>query len=68
MIKHTQEHVIMPLKQVGDLVNVEVDVTGKVIEKQIEVHLQAQIADSKSSLSQLIGKIVEEKVRNALNK
>lgn len=68
MIKHTQEHVIMQLKQVGDLVNVEVDVTGKVIEKQIEVHLQAQIADSKSSLSQLIGKIVEEKVRNALNK
>ncbi|CDO93960.1 unnamed protein product [Kluyveromyces dobzhanskii CBS 2104] len=68
MIKHTQEHVVMPLKLVDDLVNVEVDITGKVIEKQIDLHLQAQIANSNSTLSQLISKIVEEKVSEALNK
>jgi riboflavin synthase len=33
MIEYTQAHVITALKSVGDLVNVEVDITGKYIEK-----------------------------------
>ena len=68
MIAHTQEHVVMPLKKIGDLVNVEVDVTGKVIEKQIDVHLEAQISNPKSSLAQLVGKLVEQKVAEYISK
>lgn len=66
MIKHTQEKVVMPLKSVGDLVNVEVDVTGKVIEKQIELHIESQVSNSNSALSKLITKIVEEKITEKL--
>jgi len=33
MIPHTQSIVIMPTKEVGDGVNLEVDITGKYIEK-----------------------------------
>lgn len=40
MIKHTQDNVIMPLKKIGDEVNIEVDLTGKIIEKQIILTLE----------------------------
>lgn len=68
MIKHTQENVIMPLKLLGDVVNVEVDVTGKVIEKQIEVHLKSQMTNDKSALYQLISKIVDQKLQSVVGK
>lgn len=67
MIKHTQEHVVMPLKSLGDEVNIEVDLTGKVIEKQIEVTLQSQIRDENSALHAVIEKLIDEKVKKYLN-
>lgn len=33
MIQYTQAHVVTALKKVGDLVNIEVDITGKYIER-----------------------------------
>ncbi|KAJ2859977.1 Riboflavin synthase alpha chain, partial [Coemansia asiatica] len=33
MIAYTQTHVVMPTKKVGDLVNIEVDMLGKYVEK-----------------------------------
>jgi riboflavin synthase len=36
MIAHTQAHVIMPLKKVGDRVNVEVDMLAKYALKSLE--------------------------------
>lgn len=36
MISHTQAHVIMPLKKVGDRVNVEVDMLAKYALKSLE--------------------------------
>ncbi|KAI8384699.1 alpha subunit of riboflavin synthase [Radiomyces spectabilis] len=36
MIAHTQEHVIMPLKQIGDRVNVEMDMLAKYALKSLE--------------------------------
>lgn len=47
MIAHTQEHVIMPLKSVGDRVNVEVDMLAKYALKS----LQGAIADNEGLLS-----------------
>lgn len=66
MIKHTQDHVVMPLKSVGDLVNIEVDVTGKVIEKQIETSLKNQMSNRHSSLSLLVSQLIEEKLAEKL--
>lgn len=63
MIKHTQEQVNLPLKEVGSLVNIEVDLTGKVIEKQIETTLKNQMDNRDSKLNQLISQIIDEKLK-----
>ncbi|CAR23258.1 riboflavin synthase [Lachancea thermotolerans CBS 6340] len=68
MIKHTQEKVVMPLKTVGDEVNIEVDLTGKVIEKQVVLQLQEQISNEHSPLAILVDKLVEAKVKKFLSK
>ncbi|QLG73800.1 hypothetical protein HG535_0F03110 [Zygotorulaspora mrakii] len=67
MIKHTQENVIMPFKKTNEEVNIEVDLTGKVIEKQIQVTLDNQIKNEDSPLNKLVGKIIEEKLEKYLN-
>lgn len=64
MIKHTQQHVTMPLKFIDDEVNIEVDLTGKIIEKQVSLALQNQIEKKNSSLNVMIERIIEEKIEN----
>lgn len=68
MVSYTQNKVIMPLKQVGDEVNIEVDLTGKLIESQIEANLSNQFTNPNSKLTQLIEKIVEKKVHEYMTK
>jgi riboflavin synthase len=41
MIAHTQHHVIMPLKKIGDRVNVEVDMLAKYALKSLEEAIKA---------------------------
>lgn len=49
MIAHTQSHVIMPLKKIGDRVNVEVDMLAKYALKSLEGAIQ-----SNEGLEQLV--------------
>ncbi|AMD20671.1 HDL073Wp [Eremothecium sinecaudum] len=63
MIAHTQEHVAIPLKKIGDEVNIEVDVTGKMIDRQIQSHLEAQISNENSQLGKMVSRIVEAKIK-----
>lgn len=62
MISYTQSKVVLPLKPVGGTVNIEVDLTGKLLEKQIEINLNSQIKNELSALNKLITSIVERKV------
>lgn len=41
LIEHTQKNVIIPQKQVGSFVNVEVDVLAKMVEKSLSVFTSA---------------------------
>lgn len=63
MIEYTQGQVIMPLKNIGDTVNIEVDVSGKAIEKQVALQLEGQIQKPDSPLVKLIEKIVTKKLQ-----
>lgn len=65
MIEHTQKNVVMTLKSIGDLVNIEVDLTGKLIEKQVELQLNSQITNENSPLVKLIHNIIEKKISEA---
>lgn len=59
MIKHTQENVVMPLKHLGDAVNVEVDVMGKLIKKQVGLYMEREVS---GKLEQMINSIVDKKL------
>lgn len=43
LIVHTQENVALALKKKGDTVNVEVDLMGKLVEKQVRALAKAQL-------------------------
>lgn len=67
MVSYTQAKVIMAMKHEGATVNIEVDLTGKLIEKQIEINLANQIENENSALSKLISSIIDRKL-SQLNK
>lgn len=57
LIQHTQEKITLSKKTVGDLVNVEVDMIGKYVEKSVHAALTA---GGTSGVRQLLEKIVGE--------
>jgi len=64
MIMHTQEHVAQAKKQVGDRVNIEVDMVGKYALKHIEGLLEGLIKEDdeeESALERIVRKILEKK-------
>jgi riboflavin synthase len=60
LVAYTQEKIVIPRKQVGDSVNVEVDMAGKYIEKQVKAHLEKGLAAE--------GGVLERMVRDAVEK
>lgn len=68
MIKHTQEKVVIPLKAIGDEVNIEVDLTGKVVEKQIIMQFESQMENKDSALTKMIVKLIDERISGYLHK
>ncbi|KAI5958701.1 RIB5 [Candida pseudojiufengensis] len=66
LISYSQSKVILSQKNIGDTVNIEVDLTGKLIEKQIEINLKQLMNSEDSILNQLITSIVERKVKELI--
>ncbi|QPG72811.1 hypothetical protein FOA43_000113 [Brettanomyces nanus] len=64
MVAYTQNKVVLPKKRLGDLVNVEVDLTGKLIARQVELQLEGQAFNKNSTLYKLVSKIVDQKLAN----
>lgn len=68
LVSYSQAKVILALKNLDQYVNIEVDYTGKLIEKQVQLTLQGQITNELSPLSQYISKVVERKLSEVLRK
>ncbi|KAF8250210.1 Lumazine-binding protein [Wilcoxina mikolae CBS 423.85] len=64
LVAYTQEKIVIPKKQVGESVNVEVDMAGKYIEKQVKAHLEKGLG----AQGGLLQKMVQEAVEKALRK
>lgn len=62
MVAYTQSKVVLPLKKIGDYVNIEVDLTGKLISRQVELQLGSQISNENSPLYQLVSRIIDKKL------
>jgi len=65
LIAYTQEKVVTSAKAVGEEVNVEIDVVGKVVEKSVVGYLEGTIGKegAPAILEKIVGRIVEEKLR-----
>lgn len=62
LVSYSQGKVVLPSKEVGQTVNIEVDYTGKLLEKQIELTLEGQLRNENSPLVKLIESMVERKM------
>lgn len=63
LVAYTQEKIVIPGKAIGDSVNVEVDMAGKYIEKQVKAHLEKGL-----ETGGLLEKMIQEAVEKALRK
>jgi riboflavin synthase len=61
LVAYTQEKIVIPRKNVGESVNVEVDMAGKYIEKQVKAHLETGLGRGG-----VVEKIIEEVVKRRL--
>jgi riboflavin synthase len=60
LIAHTQAKTIVAMKQVGDSVNVEVDILGKVVEKQVLGALQGTDDGQGSLIEKIIARLLNK--------
>ncbi|KAL7275854.1 Riboflavin synthase alpha chain [Rhizina undulata] len=67
LVAYTQEKIVTAGKKPGEKVNIEVDMTGKYIEKQVAAHLE-KIAVEGGALEKLVEKLVEKIVDRRLGK
>ncbi|WEW55022.1 Riboflavin synthase alpha chain [Emydomyces testavorans] len=63
LIAYTQEKIVTAKKKPGDLVNVEIDMVGKYVEKTVEAYFQGRTGGDAGALEKLVGRLVEEKLR-----
>ncbi|EJC98792.1 riboflavin synthase [Fomitiporia mediterranea MF3/22] len=61
LIKHTQERITLGTKQIGDKVNIEVDMVGKYVEKSVIVALGGE--GGNVGLKALVRKVVHDVVK-----
>ena len=64
LIAYTQERVVTAAKVPGDVVNVEVDMVGKYVEKNVAAYFEDSAGES-GILNKMVARIVEEKVKAA---
>ena len=61
LIAYTQERIVTAGKKAGDEVNIEVDMVGKYVEKNVAAYFEG--SDSSGVVAKLVEKIVDEKLK-----
>ena len=63
MVAYTQEKVVISSKNEGNTVNIEVDVAGKLIEKQVELVLTGMASNEDSAVAKALNSLIEKKIK-----
>lgn len=63
LVAYTQEKIVIPGKKVGESVNVEVDMAGKYIEKQVKAHLEKGLGAEGGLLEKMVKEAVEKALK-----
>ncbi|KAF2398398.1 alpha subunit of riboflavin synthase [Trichodelitschia bisporula] len=61
LVAYTQEKVVTAGKEVGDEVNVEVDMVGKYVEKNVKAYVEGEVVGG--ALEALVARVVEAKLK-----
>jgi riboflavin synthase len=65
LIPYTQEKVVIAAKTPGDHVNVEVDMVGKYVEKNVASYFEGSSVEESTVLEKLISGIVDKRLEAA---
>lgn len=64
LISYTQERIVMAGKQEGELVNVEVDMVGKYVEKSVQGYFEgSESGGDVNILRKIVERLVDEKLK-----
>lgn len=66
LIAYTQEKVVTAAKKTGELVNVEIDVVGKIVEKSVTAYLEGTLGKegAPAILEKIVNRLVDEKLKS----
>jgi riboflavin synthase len=64
LIAYTQERIVTASKKAGDAVNIEVDMVGKYVEKNVTAYFE-EGAGTNGLIAKLVERIVDEKLKAA---
>lgn len=63
LIAYTQEKIVTASKNAGELVNVEIDIVGKYVEKSVESYFTQASGGDYGILEKMVSRIVDERLR-----
>jgi riboflavin synthase len=63
LIAYTQEKIVTAAKREGEEVNIEVDMVGKYVEKNVTAWFEGRNGEEVQVLEKLVGRLVEEKLK-----
>lgn len=65
LIAYTQEKIVTAAKREGDLVNVEIDIVGKYVEKSVQGYFAGTAGGDFAALEKMVTRIVDEKLKRS---
>jgi riboflavin synthase len=65
LIAYTQEKIVTAAKREGDLVNVEIDIVGKYVEKSVQGYFAGTTGGDFAALEKMVTRIVDEKLKRS---
>lgn len=65
LIAYTQEKIVTAGKKAGDLVNVEIDIVGKYVEKSVQGYFAGTAGGDFAALEKMVTRIVDERLKRA---
>lgn len=65
LIAYTQEKIVTANKKKGDLVNVEIDIVGKYVEKSVQGYFAGTAGGDMTVLEKMVTRIVDERLKRS---
>lgn len=65
LIAYTQEKIVTAAKREGDLVNVEIDIVGKYVEKSVQGYFAGTAGGNFAALEKMVTRIVDERLKRS---